>query len=43
MKVYISTPEEIKLWKETTQPYVKEYLIKKLGKDLVNNFLNAIE
>lgn len=43
MKVYIPTPEEIKQWKEKTQPYVKEYLVKKLGKDLVERFLKVVE
>ena len=43
MKVYVPTPEEIKQWKEKTQPYVKEYLVKKLGKDLVEEFLKVVE
>ncbi len=43
MKVYVPTPEEIKQWKEKTQPYVKEYLVKKLGEDLVEEFLKVVE
>ncbi|MDK2885149.1 TRAP transporter substrate-binding protein [Pseudothermotoga sp.] len=43
MEVYVPTTKEIELWKEKTQPYVKEYLVEKLGKDLVDEFLKIVD